>query len=56
MWQAVIVAGVLVVFLSAGAFSAWQKRRRRRSLPPGNNRGWTNNTIRRQGETGKGIR
>ncbi|MDP8243501.1 MAG: hypothetical protein P9L94_05415 [Candidatus Hinthialibacter antarcticus] len=31
-------------------------KRRKRPLPPESGSGWTNNAIRRQGESGKGIR
>lgn len=31
-------------------------KRRKRSLPPESGSGWTNNAIRRQGDSGKGIR
>lgn len=49
--------GMCVVVIGLGIGIGYMRaRRRHRPLPPGNDRGWTNNTIRRQGESGKGIR
>ncbi|MBZ0256434.1 hypothetical protein K8I31_10245 [bacterium] len=48
---------LLVAVVGLGVVSGYLLgRRRKRPLPPESGSGWTNNAIRRQGESGKGIR
>lgn len=48
-----LMAAVVVLGLASGYALG---RRRKQPPPPESGSGWTNNAIRRQGETGKGIR
>ncbi|MBI1390914.1 MAG: hypothetical protein GC154_20990 [bacterium] len=51
------IIGLLALVFVLGVLSGWLLgRRRKMPPPPESGSAWTNNAIRRQGESGKGIR
>lgn len=52
----IFIISIILLFSVLIIFQLFKKRKRRPPLPPEQTKGWTNNTIRKQGKSGEGIR